>query len=179
MATQAVQIVNGSRNTLLQAGDKLRVTWTWALGEWLTGTFFDARTYSEDVRDALPGMGFVPISPMATVPGDSVIVYDVRLSMTWGANKTLADIIVALDRLPFFDDTALDVMRVEVLGPASSSSALSAAQNAATQAGNDANSAAQKGNSLFAWFGKLSTLATVAVAVAALGVGYLLYKEAK
>lgn len=134
---QTVSIVGAKSNDTVKTGDKFRVTWRWTLSEFGGGAFFDSHRFDLNIQEALPGNGFLPASSPAAAPGDEVIVYDVRLLQTWGAgNKTVADVIVALDKLPFFTDTALDVVKVEKVDPNATSAQLAAGQAKAREQGN-------------------------------------------
>lgn len=183
MAT--VDVVNAKPNDRASAGDKFRVTWRWSLGEFMNPAFFDVVRFDIDVRNALPGMGFVPVSnPMATA-GDGVIVYDVRLSTTWGANnKSVAQVVTALDKLPLFAGVALNVSRVERLPNAGISSGdLAAGQVAAVAAGNteldnDREETAGIFSPITTAFARLGTAATALLVVAVAGAALYVYRRA-
>lgn len=178
-----VALISCRANDKVSQADKFRVTWQWTLSELFSGAFAHLENMDNPVREALPGMGFVPVSNPMAVAGDRVIVYDVRPSMAFGAgNKTVADMVVALDKLPFIADTALDVSRVEKIGPGVGSAALATGQAAAVGAGNTAAQAAKDAGP-FAWlstFGdRLGMAATAVAVVAVVGVAYWVYKKVR
>lgn len=178
-----VQLVNCRAGDKVSQSDKFRVTWAWSLSELFGGAFAHLESIDRPVRDALPGMGFVPVSSPMAVAGDRVLVYDVRPSMDFGAgNRTVADMVVALDKLPFIADAMLDVSKVEKISNTVGSSALAAGQAAAVQAGNAAADAAKESGPLAPitdLTNKVGTAATVALAVVVAGIAWFVYKTVR
>lgn len=174
----SVVLVNTAGNQRVQGGDKFRVTWTWLLSPLLPGNWWDAQGIERQMRDYLPGMGlgFVPVSPLQAVPGDKVIVFDVRLSQQWSTGaRTVADVVRALDQIPSPTvDAAVNVTRVERLALSLSSADLAAGQTGAVGAG---NAAPTWGDSLVSGLKKF-TVGTVVVAALALG-GYWYFVKRK
>lgn len=168
---QTVTLVNTTANATVQTGDKFRCTWQWVLSEFGSGAFFDSRRFDLNVQAALPGMGFIPASAPAATPGDEVIVYDVRLNNSWGVGKKVSDVVAALDDLPFIEDTALDVVRLEKIPATTGSVALDQGQEAARDEGNTQSQLAREQGGLFPSItsmlrsvGVITALAVVAVA---------------
>ena len=169
----SVQLVNATGNQPVQGGDKFRITWGWVLSWMLPGNFLDVRGLDQGVRNALPLMshGFVPVSAPQAVPGDTVVVYDVRLSQAWsGGGNTVADVVAALDLLPAQQNVALNVTRVERLASSGvSSGALAQGQSGAVQQGNASNQPIVTGSGLARAF-KFSAVTVAVVAAIALGL---------
>lgn len=168
---QTVTIVGTKSNATVKAGDKFRATWRWALAEFGAGAFFDSRRFDLNVQEALPGMGFIPVSSPSAQPGDEVIVYDVRLSQSWGAGRTVADVVAALDKLPLVSDIALDVSRVEALPLTLTSAQLADGQAQAREQGNIDSQQQRETDGIFSGLasftktlGTVTALAVVAVA---------------
>lgn len=181
---QTVTLVGAKSNDTVQTGDKFRVTWRWTLSEFGGGAFFDVRRFDLNVQEALPGMGFIPVSSPAANQGDEVIVYDVKLSQAWGSgNKNVADVAAALDKLPFTTDLALDVSRVEKVSASATSAELAAGQAKAREQGNvdSAKDRASSGINPFkelgGWLDKLGTITVVAVVGIAAVVAYTYYAK--
>ena len=134
---QSVTLVNCKANDLVATNDKFRVTWRWILGEYGTGSFFDSKRYDLSIQESLPSNALLPASAAHSIPGDVVIVYDVRLLAAWGSgNKSVADVIVACDKLPFLTDVALDVAKIEKIPANATSAELAKGQEDARVQGN-------------------------------------------
>lgn len=175
----AVDLRNAKPNDRVGAGTKARVTWRWTLGEYVSGAHFDVRKLDLSILQALPGMSFIPVTSPQAVPGDTVIVYDVRLNQSWGAGgKTWADVVAALDKFPTLQivdgswvatGAAVNVAVVTAL-PSSgvSSSDLNAGVALARDEGNA--SVASDRASTFGFLDTLKTFGTGALVLLTLGV---------
>lgn len=173
----SVQLVGVVGNSLVSAGDKFRVTWTWALSWAVPANFWDIRSADLSVQASLPsmGLGFVPVSSPQAKAGDAVIVYDVRLSQAWGTGHTVADVVAALDQLPLLQNVQLDVSRVESVPLTTPSSALGSGQQSAVSQGN----AATGGTLLGGVTGFLKGLSITAVVGALAIAAFFVYRKTR
>lgn len=177
---QAVRLLGGAKpNDLVRTGDKFRITWRWSLADYLAGSHFDVRRYDRNVLDWLPSQNLLPVSNAMAVPGDEVIVYDVRLGSQWGAGRTVADVIIAADKLPFMDDLSLDVYAIEPVSASATSADIASGLASSVVQGN-ANSAGERDDSLD-FFGdvgeKLDKYATILVVGAVLVAAVYFYRK--
>lgn len=171
-------LVGTTSNATATTGDRFRVTWQAAAADFFSPAHFDLRGYANDVLEWLPSQGFIPVSSNSTLAGSAVIVYDVKLGTMWGSGRTVADVVAALDKLPFLVDIALNVSRLEYLAPGTSSSQLNAGLQQTIAQGNQVAEDMAAEYDPFAWLSKLGTFATVTLVVAAVGVGVYLYRRA-
>lgn len=125
-----------SNVTMLATGDRLRVTWKWALSSLLPGSLFDAPTASRRIFEALPGQGFQPFNQPSALPGDVVIVFDVRLLSKYGTAQSVASVLSHLNSLGYMIDTAVDVTVLELVPQGTGSQAVAAGQQQAISGGN-------------------------------------------
>lgn len=170
-----MRLIGIAPNAVVKTGDKFRVTWKAVAADWFSPAHFDLREYDTDIREALPGMGFIPVSNPMTTSGSAVIVYDVRLNSAWGVAKTAAEVTAALDRLPLMADLALNVDTAEFIAPGQTSVQLAAGQTSAVQQANEVAAREAETNNPFKgltdWLKGLSVVAVVGVvAVAGLAV---------
>lgn len=138
--------------------DKFRATWLLVATQY--GIPVNAPSVARKIQEALPLMGFVPVSNMSAVLGDKVVVFDVRTSSAFPGH-TVAEAAERLDNLPLLaGGWAADLQTLDVLALGStatqaasdvtgSASEQAAALDAARAAGNTEANASS-------WLTKLS-----------------------
>lgn len=161
---------------LLGGADKFRVTWNLVVAQYLPASVVDAPRIAEDVRESLPDVGAIPVSNPSALPGDRVIVYDIRTAARM-AGKPVADLVAALERLaPLSGGWATTVAKVEMLATAGASGPDSATlregQDAARQEGNKEAEASSLGARLRAFL----SAGGIVIGVALLGVALIYFR---
>lgn len=101
--------------------ERYRITWRFVAASLVPDSSLDSYRVAEGLRNALPSLGLIPVSPNSAVAGDPFVQFTIQVSQTAGL-RTLADIIDAGNRLPVFSTEAggvslrlaLDVSEIEV-----------------------------------------------------------------
>jgi hypothetical protein len=117
----AIAFRNCAPNTPIDRKARYRITWQLVAAKYLPNVGFDTVEVAKRLQQALPQLGFVPLTMPVAIAGDPFIQYSVMLSSTF-AGYTVADIAEQADRLPIFSGlislrAALDVSEVELVQP--------------------------------------------------------------
>lgn len=183
----AVTLKGTTSTAAAHQGDKFRATWLLVASH--LGLPVDAPAISLKIREALPLLGFVPVSNPSAVLGDKVVVYDVRLTGSFPGH-TVADVAARLDQLPALsggwaaDLLTLDAVALSGAGyvpgvtpvdPAGSLGSQAAVDKARTAGNTDADA----GNIFDQLLGKLKTAGLVALAAGAVVLFVVLKGKSK
>lgn len=98
----AVTFKGGTAATPVPPRSRILVTWRWTLADVLNplaGLGFDAPGVAENIRDALPALGYIPATLPAAAPGDEVVVFTVSVG-SQQPTRTLGDHAARLDTVP-------------------------------------------------------------------------------
>jgi len=178
-----VTLQGATSGTVVHQGDKFRATWLLVATQ--LGLPVNAPAIAQKIIEALPLLGFLPVSNPSAVLGDKVIVYDVRLGGAFPGH-TVADVAARLDQLPILSGgwaanlQALQAVALAGDGYAPGTSPPDPAGSAGIAAGIDkakdaGNQAADAGNILDQLLGKLKT-AGAAILVAGAVVLFVVLK---
>lgn len=116
-----VQFVGGNALTPLdRSRQRFRITWKFVSAFLVPDTWLGTTEIANAIRNALPQLGLIPLTPIAAVPGDPFIQFTCQLAASFNG-QTVADVVTQANLLPIFDygsstflRTAVEVSEVEI-----------------------------------------------------------------
>lgn len=183
----AVTLKGVTATTIVHQGDKFRATWLLVASQ--LGLPVNAPAIAQKILEALPLLGFLPVSNPSAVLGDKVVVFDVRLGGAFPGH-TAADVAARLDQLPILSGgwaADLQTLQAVVLAGNSYTPGVTLPDPAGSsgiaagidQAKDQGNTAADAGNFLDALLGKLKTAGVVVLAAGAVVLFVVLRGKSK